>query len=164
MRPHSQLGSPFFQKGARGRSRRGTSLMELVVAVGLGIAILGVGYRAYFTLTRADDYESKRHAMMLDVQNLAARIKQDVRAANLVVVFGDTLALNTSDRRINYHSLAHASGVERSTRYGRGVFRGVSAQFEGTGGGVRMRLWSELRSHRRSIRVEISTFVSPRNR
>jgi len=159
MRPHSQLGSPFFQKGARGRSRRGTSLMELVVAVGLGIAILGVGYRAYFTLTRADDYESKRHAMMLDVQNLAARIKQDVRAARAVSASGGALTI-LGQPHITYRNAP--GGVERVVGRGRAVFRGTAARFESRSGGVEVTLRSESRSHRRPIRVGISTFVVPR--
>ena len=144
--------------------RRGPSLIELIFAAGLGLAVLAVGYRMYFSVTRINDYENKRESMTLSVQNVMGRIKQDVRAARSVSGSGNSLALTSDAGQIVYRNARNGSGLQRSMGGGWCVFRGVTARFSPSPRGAEVSLRSQSSMHRRPIRIEISSFVSPRNR
>ena len=143
-------------------SRRGTSLVELIFAMGLGLTVLAIGYRAYVAVNRADDYESRREAMVVTVQSLMSRVKQDVRASRAVTGSSTQITL-TGGRRVTYKTMP-GKGVARSTGGGAALYQGVSAVFSPTGGGVGIALSAQSRVHRRLIHVEVSSYVSPRNR
>lgn len=143
-------------------NRRGVSLIELIFAMGLGMAVLAIGYRMYASVARADQFDSRRHQIILTSQNLITRMKEDVRAANLVAAFGDSLVLNSTDRRITYRSLPNGSGVERGTRFGWTKYPGLRAEFHVKQGGVSIRIWSESKVNRRPVKIDVTTYVHPR--
>jgi hypothetical protein len=136
------------------------SLIELIFAMGLGMIVLGVGYRMYAGVARAEQFDSRRHQIVLASQNLLTKIKQDVRSANLVAVSGDSLVLSSTDRRISYRSLP--DGVRRVTRGGSAKYPGLKAVFRASGDGVRVRVWSHSVVNRRPVKVDVTTFVRPR--
>jgi len=145
------------------RNRRGVALIELIFAMGLGLIVLSVGYRTYATVSRAHQYECSRESVMLTAQNLLGRIKEDVRAANSVAVSRNTLTVRSGPRTTIYRILPSGAGVQRAIGRGRALYAGVGAEFAaGSSHGVSVRVFARQRANRRPIRVDISTFVSPR--
>ncbi len=144
---------------------RGTSLIELIFAMGLGLAVLAIGYRSYLGVLKVSDYEDRREQITVGVQNLMERIKKDVRAGSSVAVSGNILTIDGAGLRIVYVSSPDGSGVRRETPSSRSIYKDIKAQFAAAPGrrGVQVRLNSDSRVHRRPIHVEISSFVSPRN-
>ena len=144
-------------------TNRGFSLIELTFAIGLGLTVMAVGYRAHVGVQRMHDIESRRESMTLNVQNTMAKIKRDVRSASTVAPTGDSLVIDSG--RITYRSTPR--GVERTTSDGRGTTQGVKARFKtGSGGvsGADVTLRAEDTVRRRPIRIEVTSFISPRNR
>ena len=144
-------------------TNRGFSLIELIFAVGLGLAVMAVGYRAHVGVQRMHDIESRRESMTLNVQNAMTKIKRDIRSASSVAATGDSLVIDSG--RITYRSTSR--GVERTTSDGRGAIPGVKASFEtGSGGepGAQVTLRAEDTVRRRPIGIEVTSFISPRNR
>jgi len=141
---------------------RGMALVELIVAMGIALTAIGVGYQIYNACLKADDRAARRETMTLAVQNLMARVKQDVRVARSISVSGGALVTSGERGRVSYRSAS--GGVERSTGRGRCVFRDISARFEGGSGGVKVRLTSDARVHRRPIHIEVESYVASRNR
>jgi hypothetical protein len=144
------------------RKRRGTSLVELIVAIGLGFTALSAGYGAYYRFACADDYEAKREAIGLTANNLIRRIKQDVRAASSVNGSGNVLALTVRGKQITYQNLP-VIGVKRITRDGRWTVRGVNASFTSSGRGVRISIRADKMVQRRPLKFNVTSFVMPRN-
>lgn len=144
------------------RSQRGFTLIEMIVSMGLSLIVLSVGYGAYYSFSRADDVERTREQLNLTAQNAMGRIKEDVRSANLVRAFEDTLVLNTTESRIDYTSRPHGTGVKRMSRHGCCLFKGVSARFTESGRGVNVSVMAGAKVHRRAIRVDLKSFIVPR--
>lgn len=144
------------------RDRRGLSLIELIFALGLGMIVLGVGYRMYAAAVRADQFDTRRHRIVLASQNLIARIKQDVRSADGAWAHGSSLVLNPSDWRIDYESERDGSGVRRGTHHGWSRYPNLRADFRNEGQGIRVRVWSDAKVNRRPVKIDVTTFVRPR--
>ena len=144
--------------------QRAFTLLELTFSMGLGLIVLAVGYSAYFNVVRADDVERRREALATTALEAMNTIKQDVRAAGLVAPLGNTLVLNTTDRRITYRPMPRSTGILRLTSHGRREFKGVKASFSGSDGGVNITIQANERIHGRVIRVDLDCFVTPRNR
>lgn len=142
--------------------RRGFSLMELIFAVGLGVVVMAIGYRAYVGVTRVHDVESRRESMMLTVQNVMAKIKQDTRSAGSVS--GSKGSLVIDGGRVVYSNLPDGAGIQRAAGRGRATFEGPVAEFSISRPGVNVTIRSEDTVHRRPIRIEVTSFISPRNR
>ena len=145
--------------------RRGFSLMELIFAVGLGVVVMAIGYKAYVGVTRVHDIESRRESMMLTVQNVMAKIKQDTRSA--ASVSGSKSSLVIDGGRIVYSNLPDGAGIQRAAGRGRATFEGPVAEFSivrQPASGVNVTIRSEKTVHRRPIRIEVTSFISPRNR
>jgi len=136
-------------------NRRGFTLIELVVATGLGLMVIAIGYKAYFGALRVDDHAAKRESLTLGVQNLMARIKQDVRGAHALNVANGTLTIDGG--RVIYRNTD--AGVER----GKCVYRDTRAEFTSEGQGVDIRLRAGASVHKRLVRVEVESYVRPRN-
>jgi len=143
--------------------RRGISLTELIFALGVMLIVLCVGYRSYFGLTRADDIEKQRESITLTVQNAMSRIKEDVRAASAVSVTGSSLTAFGSGFHVTYHSLP-GGGLDRVIGTGHFIYKNVNAAFTRSGSGVDVALSAKTTAHGRAIRVDLQTFISPRNR
>ncbi|MDO8589376.1 MAG: hypothetical protein Q7T82_20325 [Armatimonadota bacterium] len=143
-------------------NRRGMTMLEVIFASGLSLVVLAVGYRAFATMTRIDDVESRKEAISLNAQSAMGRIKQDVRAAAFALGTGSLLSMSGSNGRVVYR--AGSRGLERVSSCGVSVIKGVQGEFSSTGGGVRVTVRARETVHRRPVRVEISSFVRPRNR
>ncbi len=144
-------------------TNRGFSLIELIFAIGLGMTVMAVGYRAHVGVQRMHDIETRRESMTLNIQNTMAKIKRDIRSASTVAATGDSLVIDSG--RITYRSTP--GGVERITSSGRATFQGVKARFKaGSGGafGADVTLRAEDTVRRRPIKIEVTSFISPRNR
>lgn len=146
---------------ARGR---GFSLLELIFSMGLSLIVLAAGYGAYFSFSRADEVEARRELVTIAAHGAMDRIKEDVRAANLVAAFGNAMALNTSESRISYESLPNGAGISRMTRHSRSLFKGATASFAQRGRGVNVSVRASAKVHGRAIGVDLKSFVMPRNR
>lgn len=149
------------------RSRAGTSLFELIFAVGLSLLVISVGYRTYVSFMRVEDIERKRESISLAVQNLMGRIKQDVRSASSISGSGGVLTITGSDTRIIYRNKQGSSCVERIANRRFTHYDNVEAVFAvktGNAAGVDVKLTSEVKARRRPIRIEVTSFISPRNR
>lgn len=148
-------------------NRCGFSLMELIFAIALGLVVMSIGYGAYFSFMRADEAASERDSMMLTVRNAMSKMKHDVRSSSSLGGESGSLVLSGEDGRIIYRNAPGGEGLERAGERGRSVFKGVRAEFsqdKGENPGVSVRLRAESVKQGRPIRVELSTFVSPRNR
>ena len=143
-------------------SRRGTSLIEMVFAVGLGMAVLAAAYSAYFGIARAGDCQKSREEITLEANNLMDRIKHDVRAASSASASGGAMTLSVHGRRIAYANKPGV-GTVRQASGGRWLVRGVSGRFVKSGAGVEVRLHGEARVHRRLLRVEVDGYIAKRN-
>jgi hypothetical protein len=143
-------------------NRRGMSLIEVVFACGISLVVLAIGFRAYATLTRIDDVESHREMASLTVQTAIDAIKRDVRAGSSVSGSGQSMSISGPSGRIAYRTVS--GGLQRVTSHGRRVFRGASAEFSSAGGnGVQVKVRAKDKVHGRPIRIEVSSFVRPRN-
>jgi prepilin-type N-terminal cleavage/methylation domain-containing protein len=148
-------------------NQRGATLIELIVAMGLAGIVVTAAYQAYISSVRIQEAEVRRESMTLTVQNLMHRIKQDVRASRHAVARGGTLELNKAGKNVTYRSLPGGDGVERTAGRGRMVYRFVTADFSENGNGVRgvnVRLRLNAIERGRKVRVDVSSFISPRNR
>ncbi|MCX6345745.1 MAG: prepilin-type N-terminal cleavage/methylation domain-containing protein [Armatimonadetes bacterium] len=143
-------------------NRCGFTLMELIFAMAISSIVLGVGYQLYAITLRSQDVECARETAMLSVQNAMARIKSDVRTGSSVHVNGGELRIQGENGLVVYRNKPGA-GVERMFGRSHVVFKDVTAKFAASRSGVGVDLRSSIRVHRRPIRIEISSFVSPRN-
>lgn len=142
------------------RRNRGFSLLEMIVTAAISTAVLATGYSLYVGVLRAQDLESQRESMMLTAQNVMGQIKRDVRNGASVSGNSDTLIIDSG--RVRYS--CRPNSVERIINVqGRCIYKGLSAKFTLDNGGVRVKLWSRDKVQRRLIRVEITSFISPRN-
>jgi len=139
------------------------TLLEMIVASGVSLVVFAVGYGLYTRVTRLDEVEARREAMTLTVQNVMSRVKQDVRAAQSAACSRGSVTLATGHETITYRTLTDRSGVERLRSDRRAVYRGLTAEFEASGTGVNVTLRSLAVVHRRPIRIEITSFIRPRN-
>lgn len=141
--------------------RRGFTLIELIVAIGLSLVVMGVGYQIYFGALRQQDIESTRESMTVTVYDLMSRIKREIRSSGSVNASAATLTMNAGGRRIVYR--ATAAGVERTEGRGKRLYPLVAGRFSPDEGGANIELKSQKQVHRRAIRVEASGFAVPRN-
>ena len=142
---------------------RGFSLIELIVAMGVGAVVLAVGYRAYVDVLRMQDVENRRESMMLAVQDAMRNIKTDVKSGAALAVTANTLVIDGG--RVVYRT--KPDGIERKTSDTRRTFEGAQAEFKPGPNrlpGVSMTIRAEDMIHRRPIRIEVAGYVSPRNR
>jgi type II secretory pathway pseudopilin PulG len=142
---------------------RGFSLIELIFAIGLGMAVMAVGYRSYVGVQRMQEIEDRRESMMLNVQNAMSQVKRDIRGASTITATGGSLVIDSG--RIKYHS--NPAGIDRVTAKGRYTLRGVHAEFKESpraapGAGVVVRAEDTVRG--RPISIEVTSYISPRNR
>lgn len=141
---------------------RGFSLLEMIVTAAISAAVLATGYSLYVGVLKAQDLESQRESMMLTVQNVMGLIKRDVR--NGASVSGDQDTLIIDGGRVRYKCQPNGTGIERITKsQGKCIYKGISAKFTLDNGGVRVKLWSNAKVQRRPIRIEVTSFISPRN-
>lgn len=147
------------------RSRRGFSLVEVMVAATLSIAVLAAGYQAYIGFMRVDDIESRRESMMLGVQNVMSKIKSDVRSGLSVGGSRESLVISDGVNFVMYKNLPDGSGIESFIGMRRTKYKDITAEFSFDGtSGVNVRLVSKASVHRRPIKIEVNSFVRPRNR
>lgn len=147
------------------RKWRGFTLMELIFAMAISGIVLGVGYQLYVVALHNQQIECARETVMLSIQNAMGRIKKDVRTGSSVQVNGSELRISGGNGSIIYRNRPGA-GVERVFGRSHVVFKDVTATFAASrsgGRGVDVDLRSSIRVRRRPIRIEISSFVSPRN-
>ena len=145
-------------------TRRGMTLIELMFAMALSLTMLAVGYQAYISFTRVDDLESRRESMMLTMQNAMSKIKSDVRSGASVSGSKGSLVISGGENTVAYRNFSSGSGIERWVGVRRTRYKDVTAEFSFTGtSGVNIRLVSKASVHRRPIRIEVNSFVRPRN-
>lgn len=142
--------------------RRGTSMIEMLLAVGLGLAIMAAAYGAYFGIARAGDCQQKREEITLAANNLMDRIKHDVRVASSASATGGAMTLSVRGRRIVYANKPGV-GTVREANGGKWLVPGVSGRFERSGAGVQVGLRGESRVHKRLLHVEVDSYVAARN-
>lgn len=143
------------------RSKNGFTLIELIFTMGLSLIVLSAGYRAYFSVTRADDVERHRERITITANSAMDHIREDIRMAGSARVSGDSLILGTSRGEIVYRGMR--SGIERRVGSTRSTFKGVTASFKQSGPGVGVSIRARENIHRRTIRVDLDCFVTPRN-
>jgi len=141
--------------------RKGFTLLEATCAMGLGLIVLAVGYSAYFSITRADDVESRREMLTIRAHNAMEHIKRDVRSATGVSASHTILTVATVDGPVVYRSSVR--GVERIAGRRLSRFPDTSASFAQDGAGVEVSVNARANVHRRVIRVDLDCFVTPRN-
>lgn len=141
------------------KTRGGFTLIELLFAMGLSLIVLAVGFSAFFNISRADDVERTREQLTITSNRAMDTIKEDVRAAESFSALGDSLVLNA----ITYSNLPNGAGIERLTQHGRSPFKGVRASYKQHGRGVDISIKAHKKVHGRVIRVELHSFVTPRN-
>jgi hypothetical protein len=136
-----------------------------MIAASLSVVVLAAGYQAYIGFTRVDDIESRREQMTLNVQNLMARMKSDIRSGASVSGSARRLVITGTEKTIIYTSLPGGAGVERVSGSRRTRYKEISAEFSTAGrSGANVRLTAQDSVHRRPIRIEVSSFIRPRNR
>ena len=146
------------------RSRRGFTLLEMLVAATISIAVLAAGYQAYTGFMRADDIEARRESMNLGTQYLMNQIKGDVRAGSSVNGTKDSLVISGPNGAVTYRNLRDGSGIEKLIAGRRVKYRDIVGEFSTSNGGSNIMLRSKANVHRRPITVEISSYIRPRNR
>lgn len=146
---------------ARGK---GFTLLELIFSMGLSLIVLAAGYGAYFSFSRADEVERRRELAVIAVHGAMSRIKQDIRASSDATASSSTLSLETPDGRFTYRNRANGSGIDRIGPSSRSFLKGATASFAGSGRGVNVSVKASARVHGRAIRVDLNSFVMPRNR
>lgn len=145
------------------RSRRGMTMLEVIVAVALSSAVIMTGYQLFYSVMQTERIESRRDSMMNDVQNMMNRIKSDVRAGSSVSGGGGSLAITGPSGTITYRNMKNGTGMERVTSRGTAKHEGLAAQFSVRGRGAEITLSSRDTMYRRPITVEISSFALHRN-
>ena len=145
---------------ARGK---GFTLLELIFSMGLSLIVLAAGYGAYFSFSRADEVERSRELVTIAAHGAMSRIKQDIRASGGATASGSTLSLQTPDGRVTYRSRSNGSGIDRIGPRSRSFLKGATASFWGSGRGVNVSVKASAKVHGRAIRVDLSSFVMPRN-
>jgi|GEM_PF-1372396 len=143
---------------------KGFTLLELIFSMGLSLIVLAAGYGAYFSFSRADEVERRRELVIIAAHGAMSRIKEDVRASSAAAASGSTLSLQTPDGRVSYRSRANGSGIDRITPGRRSFLKGATASFAGSGRGVNVSVKASAKVHGRAIRVDLNSFVMPRNR
>lgn len=143
---------------------RGFTMLEMVFSMGLSLIVLAAGYGAYFGFCRADDVERSRELVTIAAHGAMSKIKQDIRASGAASASGSTLSLQTPDGRVTYRSRPNGSGIDRIESRRRSFLKGASASFASRGRGVDVSVRSSAKVHGRGIRVDLSSFVIPRNR
>jgi prepilin-type N-terminal cleavage/methylation domain-containing protein len=144
--------------------RKGFTLLELIFSMGLSLIVLAAGYGAYFSFSRADDVERSREMVTIAAHGAMSRIKQDIRASSAATASGSTLSLRTSDGRVTYRSRSNGSGIDRIGPSSRSFLKGATASFVRRGGGVDVSVRASTKIHRRAVRIDLNSFVMPRNR
>lgn len=142
---------------------RGFTLLELIFSMGLSLIVLAAGYGAYFNFSRADEVERSRELVTIAAQGAMSRIKQDIRTSSAATASGSALSLHTSDGRLTYRSRSNGSGIDRIGPGRHSFLKGAAASFAKNGRGVNVSVKASAKVHRRAIRVELSSFVMPRN-
>ena len=146
---------------ARGK---GFTLLELIFSMGLSLIVLAAGYGAYFSFSRADDVEARRELVTIAAHGAMSKIKQDIRASGAATASGSTLSLQTPEGRFTYRGRSNGSGIDRIGPSSRSLFKGATASFAQRGRGVNVSVKASAKVHGRAIRVDLNSFVMPRNR
>jgi prepilin-type N-terminal cleavage/methylation domain-containing protein len=145
-------------------NRRAFTLLEMLVAMAISAIVLMAGYRAYFLAMQTQDVETARESATFTITTAMNSIKHDVRSASSVSVSPGSLTIAGREGRIVYKCMP-GIGLEKTVGQGRHIYKGLTARFSRgeSGRGVNVELKWDSRVHKRPVRMEVTSYVIPRN-
>ncbi|MFH0965055.1 MAG: prepilin-type N-terminal cleavage/methylation domain-containing protein [Planctomycetota bacterium] len=102
------------------RRRRGWTLIELLIYMGLGASVVGVAYGVAHDAVRLFNLQERGLSEIHSSLTLDEALEQDIRGAQAAIGNGKQLILHVGASRIVYSHDAKDGGFWR-TRYGHGV-------------------------------------------
>ena len=113
---------------------------------------------------QTQDVETAREMATFTVTSAMNSIERDVRAASSVSAAGQSLVINGPDGRIAYRYIPGA-GLEKTIGRGHHIYKGLIARFSPGENrrGVNVALSWNSTVHKRPIRMEVASYVMPRN-
>ena len=145
-------------------NRRGFTLLEILVAMAISAIVLTAGYRAYFLAMQTQDVETARESAIFTLTTAMSCIEHDVRSASSLSVSPNSLTVAGREGRIVY-TYSPGIGLEKTVGQGHRMYKGLTARFSRGEGrkGVNVELRWDSKVHKRPVRMEVTSYVVPRN-